>query len=78
MIPGVEAFGRLLLVLGAIIFIIGLIIVMAGRVPFLGRLPGDIIIQRDNVTVWIPLATMILLSVTLSLILFVVNLVVRR
>ena len=78
MIPGVEAFGRVLLILGAVIFLIGLAIVVAGRIPFLGRLPGDILIQRDNVTVWIPFATMILLSVALSLIMFLVNLALRR
>jgi hypothetical protein len=75
---GIESIGRLLLVFGGILVALGLIIVLFSRVPFLGRLPGDIFIQRDNVTIWIPIATMIVLSIVLSVIFWLVGLVLRR
>ncbi|MDI9549695.1 MAG: DUF2905 domain-containing protein [Chloroflexota bacterium] len=66
--------GRLLMLLGSGIFILGLILVLAGRVPWLGNLPGDIRWQRGDVSVYIPLGTMLVVSVVLSLLL---NLIAR-
>ncbi len=66
--------GRLLMLLGGGIFILGLILVLAGRVPWLGNLPGDIRWQRGDVSVYIPLGTMLVVSVVLSLLL---NLIAR-
>ena len=62
--------GRLLLVVGAVILVLGLVLTFAGRVPFLGRLPGDIVYRRGNVTLYFPLATSILLSLLLTAILW--------
>jgi hypothetical protein len=70
-----SSFGRLLLLAGLGLAAIGLLIMVAGRLPFLGRLPGDILVQRGNVTIYVPLATMILLSLLLTLVL---NLFARR
>ena len=67
--------GRTLLTLGLIVAGIGLLIMLAGRVPFLGRLPGDIFVQRGSFRLYFPLATSILLSILLTL---VVNLIARR
>ena len=75
---GIEALGRALLLIGGVIFVLGLIMVLAGRVSFLGRLPGDIFIQRDNVSVFIPIATMIVISVALSVILTLISWILRR
>jgi hypothetical protein len=61
-----ESFGKLLLVGGGLIAGVGLLILIFGRLG-LGRLPGDIFIQRDNFTFYFPLATMILISVLLTL-----------
>ena len=61
--------GRLLMFAGGLIFALGVMVTLAGKVPFLGRLPGDILVQRDGVTIFIPIATMILLSLTLTVIL---------
>ena len=47
---------------------------LIGKIPGLGRLPGDILIKRDNVTIFIPLGTMIFVSVVLTLLL---NLIAR-
>lgn len=67
--------GRTLLTLGLIVAGIGLVIMLAGRVPFLGRLPGDIFVQRGSFRLYVPLATSILLSILLTLVL---NLIARR
>jgi hypothetical protein len=67
--------GRLLILAGLGLAAVGVVLVFAGRVPFLGRLPGDIVIQRDNWTLFFPLATMLLLSLVLTLVL---NLLARR
>jgi hypothetical protein len=66
--------GRLLMVVGGGIFVLGLVLLLAGRVPGLGQLPGDIRIQRDNFTLYAPLGTMLLLSILLTV---VVNLIAR-
>ena len=67
--------GRLLILAGLGLAAVGVVLVFAGRVPFLGRLPGDIVIQRDRWTLYFPLATMLLLSLVLTLVL---NLLARR
>ncbi len=73
-----ESLGRILVLIGLFIIVLGAILLLAGRIPFLGRLPGDIFIQRDNVTCWFPIMTSILLSILLSLILLIVNMFLRR
>lgn len=75
---GLEGIGRLLLILGIAIAILGLILTLAGRVPWLGRLPGDLVIQRDNVSCFLPLATMIVLSLALTVIANLVLWLLRR
>lgn len=67
--------GRTLLIFGLVLAAVGVLFMFADRIPFLGRLPGDILIRRKNVTVFVPLATMILLSIVLTV---VVNLFFRR
>ena len=61
-----ESFGRLLLLGGAIIAFVGVLFLVFGRLG-LGRLPGDILIQRENFTFYLPLATMIIISIVLTL-----------
>jgi hypothetical protein len=65
--------GKLLLYFGLFIAIIGLILIFAGKIPFLGRLPGDIVIKKGNFTFYFPLATCILLSLIITLILFLLR-----
>lgn len=62
------------MLVGGAIFVLGLIMLVAGRIPGLGHLPGDIRVQRGNFTLYAPLGTMVVLSVVLTLIL---NLVAR-
>jgi hypothetical protein len=70
---GVDAFGRILVVVGAVILITGLVMILGPRIPILGNLPGDIRIERENVTIFIPLGTMLVVSVVASLILALLN-----
>ena len=63
---------RFLIVLGLAILLIGLLWPYLDRIG-LGRLPGDIVIQRDNVTFYFPLVTCLLLSLLFSLVFWVVN-----
>lgn len=66
--------GKILIVTGIILIIAGIIIYFAGdRLGWLGRLPGDIRIEKENVRFYFPITTMILLSVILSIILHVIR-----
>ena len=70
MSPG--ALGRVLIVTGLVLIAAGAVFVFAGRLP---RAPGDIMVERPNLIVYIPLGTMVVLSLALTLIL---NFVFRR
>ena len=59
--------GKLLIVFGLLLAAVGVLVLLAGRLPWLGRLPGDVYIQRGNFTFYFPLATSILVSVVLTL-----------
>lgn len=61
--------GRVLMIAGAALFVVGLLLSLAPRVPWLGRLPGDVVYRRGNFTLYFPLATSILLSLLLTLLL---------
>jgi len=65
--------GKLLVVFGLLIAVVGLALVFAGRIPGVGRLPGDIYIQRGNWTFYFPLATSLILSVVLTVILWLIS-----
>jgi hypothetical protein len=62
----VETAGKVLLLIAAALALIGLVLLLAGKLGLV-RLPGDILIERDGVTIFIPLASMLLLSVVTSL-----------
>lgn len=62
--------GKTLMVMGAVIVLVGALLTLSGKLPWLGRLPGDIHIRRENFSFYFPLATSLLLSVALSLILW--------
>ncbi len=63
----VSQIGRSLVLLGVVIAALGLVFMLADRVPFLGRLPGDVQLGGDRWSVYIPIGTSILLSVLLTL-----------
>ncbi len=63
----IESLGRMLILIGVVAIVIGAIFVLFGRVPWIGRLPGDIIIKRGNFTFYFPIVTMLLLSLILTI-----------
>ena len=71
---GLSDLGRFIALAGAVLLVLGGAIWLAGKAPWLGNLPGDIRIQRENVSCFFPLATMILVSIVLTV---VVNIVLR-
>ncbi|HEX5773352.1 MAG TPA: DUF2905 domain-containing protein [Geomobilimonas sp.] len=68
-----TGFGRHLIIIGLVIAAIGVALSFADRIPWLGRLPGDISIKRENFSFYFPLATSIVLSLALSLILWLLR-----
>ncbi len=68
-----EGFGKILILCGVILVALGVLMSFAGKIPFLGKLPGDILIKRENFTFYFPLATSVLLSVVISLILYLLG-----
>ncbi len=72
LIAAMAPFGRLLIVIGIVFVVLGLILVYSNVFGFLklGRLPGDIVYKRGHFSFYFPLATCIVLSIILSLILY--------
>ena len=69
-----SSVGKFLVVAGVVLVVLGLVVLAAGRIPYLGKLPGHLRWEGENWTVYLPLTTCIILSIVLTLIL---NLVVR-
>ena len=65
---GFEGIGRIIIIIGIIMVVLGLILAFGERIPFLGKLPGDIVIKKDGISFYFPLVTLLLLSVVLTLI----------
>jgi len=65
-----QELGKLFLIVGLLFLLVGGAILLAAKIPFLGRLPGDIVIQRRNFTFYFPLTTSILLSILLTLLFY--------
>jgi hypothetical protein len=65
-----AGFGKTLIYLGILLVIVGVVFSLIGKLPWLGHLPGDITIQRERFTFYFPLATCILISVIISLVLY--------
>ena len=77
-----QSIGKIFMMIGALIFIFGVIIFLAdkigGRIPFIGRLPGDILVQKKNFTFYFPITTSILISIILTLILWLISFLSRK
>jgi hypothetical protein len=61
--------GRILIVFGIVLAALGLALLFGPRIPILGRLPGDLLFQRGDTTVYVPLATCLILSLVVSVLL---------
>lgn len=65
---GFQPLGKILIIIGVFIIILGILFLFAGRIPWIGRLPGDIVIERKNINIYIPITTSIILSILLTII----------
>ncbi|MBI2007537.1 MAG: DUF2905 domain-containing protein [Candidatus Blackburnbacteria bacterium] len=68
-----QDLGRVVIVIGIVLVVLGSLIWFFGKLPFLGKLPGDIMVQKDNFSFYAPVATMILISIFLSIILTIIS-----
>ena len=62
--------GKLLIIAGIVCIVAGLLVTYVDKVPFLGKLPGDILIDRGNVKIYIPITSSILISILISLVFY--------
>lgn len=65
--------GKFLIITGIILLTVGVLIQVSGKIPFLGKLPGDIYIERGNFKFYFPIASSILISILISIILLIVS-----
>lgn len=65
--------GRTLIGVGAVILVIGVALVLVGKVPYIGRLPGDFVWRKGGFSFYFPLASCLLVSLLLSLILYLIR-----
>ncbi|MGE5215647.1 MAG: DUF2905 domain-containing protein [Chloroflexota bacterium] len=65
-----AGFGKIFIYLGLLLVVVGVIFSFAGKLPWLGHLPGDISIQREGYSFYFPITTCILISAIISLVLY--------
>lgn len=73
--PDFNSFAKMIILAGIVLTLVGILLLLVGKVPFFGKLPGDIMVQRKNFTFYFPLASGILLSIILTILL---NIFLRR
>jgi hypothetical protein len=62
--------GKIFVLVGVVLVVLGLILYLGGKIPWLGRLPGDIYVERERFTFYFPLATCLIISVIITLVLY--------
>ncbi|SOH03272.1 hypothetical protein KSMBR1_0761 [Candidatus Kuenenia stuttgartiensis] len=67
------SFGKVLIITGIILIIAGALFLFVNKIPFLGRLPGDIAVQKKNFSFYFPLTTCIIISIVLSIIMWLLG-----
>lgn len=72
---GFDSLGKTLMIFGAVLLVVGAVLHFGGKIPWLGRLPGDIHVEKENFSFYFPVVTSILLSIVLTV---VINLFTRR
>jgi thiosulfate reductase cytochrome b subunit len=68
-----DEMAKVIIILGIVLVMVGLVMLFAQKLPFLGRLPGDILIKKEHFTFYFPLATSIIISIIISLILYLIG-----
>jgi len=69
----VAEFGKLLILIGLLLAILGVIFIFGNKIPFVGRLPGDIAFEKKNYSFYFPVVTCIVISVFISFILWLIS-----
>ncbi len=67
-----EGLGKILLIVGGIIVVLGLILVFSQHIPFIGKLPGDILIKKNGFSFYFPIVTLLILSILITIIVNVI------
>ena len=67
-----EGMRKILLIIGGVIVILGLILIFSQHIPFLGKLPGDILVKKDGLSFYFPIVTFLILSVLITIIVNVI------
>ncbi len=70
---GLGFLGKLLILLGVFIIIAGVLLLMGGKIPWIGKLPGDLIVRREKFTLYFPITTSIVISIVLTLLLWILK-----
>jgi len=70
--------GKILLIAGGIIVILGLILILSQHIPFLGKLPGDVFIKKDGFSFYFPIVTFLVLSLMITIIVNVILYFLKR
>lgn len=65
-----ESLGRILILFGILLVVLGLVLTVGAKIPWLGQLPGDIYIRRENFSFYFPLTSCLLLSLIITLVLY--------
>jgi len=65
---GLGDFGKVLVILGAVIAGIGVLLLVGDKIPWIGKLPGDIIVRKEKFTFYFPIVTCVILSILLTII----------
>ncbi len=68
----IQDFGKIMVFLGLILVVLGTILLFFSRIPFIGKLPGDILVKKEGFTFYAPIATSILISLILSILLTII------
>jgi len=67
------SFGKVLVFAGIFLILVGMLVTFSGKIPWLGKLPGDILIQKKGFSLYFPITTSIIISVVISLVLMLIR-----
>jgi hypothetical protein len=71
--PGFTLMGKMLIIMGILLILIGIIMTAGPKIPWIGRLPGDIIIKKDDFSLYFPLTSCIIMSIILTFLFYLLR-----
>lgn len=71
--PDFSSFGKMLVIIGGVLIAVGICVMLLGKIPGIGRMPGDIMIRRENFSFYFPWVTCLVLSGGITLILWLIG-----